>query len=135
MQLWMHCMICRGFMRIVRVHGTEEGTTNHRQGNKVLFRLLTLQIAPIHLLPLNSFPWAHSMTCQAKGKSITLLSGRCPHYIVQCSVEGEVKAMYRCDLRHTQMLHASTVMLINQVKLQYQGLGESAKLLQREHQA
>lgn len=103
---------------------------------KVLFRLLTLQIAPIHLLHLNSILWAYSMTCWAKGKTTPIsLSGRCPHYIVQCSMDGEVKATYRCNLRRARMLHTGTVMLITEVKLQYQGLGESAKLLQREQQA
>ena len=97
-----------------------------KQNQKVLFRLLALQIAPIHLLYLNSIPWAHSSTCPAKGKTTLISSsGNC---IVQCSMEGEVKAIYMC----AWVLHT---MLISQIKLLYQWIGESAKHPQREKQA
>lgn len=69
---------------------------------KVLFtEYFTLQIAPIHLLYLNSIPWVHSSTCPAKGKTTLISSsGSC---LVHCPMEGEVKALYRC----AQVLHTN----------------------------
>jgi len=97
-----------------------------KQNQEVLFRLLTLQVASIHFLYLHSIPWARSNTCPAKGKTTFISSsGSCK---IQCSMEAEVKAIYRCA-------RVPCTMLIGQIKLPHQWICESAKHLQREKQA
>lgn len=91
-----------------------------QQKPRVLFRLLTLQIAFICLLNPNYCSWVKSRTCLAKGKNKTLISpsGRIIHGTAHCAMEGKAEAIYRCGLGQAQRLDASAVMLIrNQIKL------------------
>lgn len=81
-----------------------------KQTQEVLFKLLTLQIAPIHLLYLNCNPRLIVANIQRRIKPLSFH----PLEVVQFSaLEREAKAMYRC----AKMLHT---MLTVPVKLLYQ---------------